>query len=763
MVTIGSTGTSVTIVTMLEIDMPTILEPPLERVVTQINGVSLLTTEGKRRARYSDKERLQILGATPEELDATLDLFAPRRPFYAITRSGSNDPRDWTTARGRLRDTDVLKHLLGDLIPSQSPRWVAPKAWEATQWVGIDVDYRGDREDFRARCRRVQKALYVLGVPRAAWLVSRTPSGGRHYRFFVSRHIRTDSIPDVLASVGLRETSGQIEIFPKLKKGMRLPFGCIPGRRHDPSRWLTFIRAWIAGEIPRVNWLRCLRRAERHAERELQKQLDSDEATEPLAVQEPPKRQPSCVSEPRRSVTLGIPRWKRQAAAFTNADTDRKRYLEILGRSCWSRSDAEELWNLGIQMEGTRVEATKRLAWHLIRVRRLPKDIAAEQLCGWVYDTGRTTSKDVQADIREGTRKVEKQTLELVEYCSALPTTVAPRAAFSTEELDAIVGRVKESDAECRQEQVEFALHFLEYAKKHGRMQTDGWECQVAVRGIMRNWPKCSGTRYKPKLDALLDCGLVEMTREKRQTNNRTGRPRTYLIRVPIGRALAHTLTFTDALAHARRQLIPTSVCSASTGRESEQSDTYGRIIPPLPPETKGEVYEVAAQGNAGIESGGLESASTSSDGRLAVTAHPVYVSQLSATAPGRLSGTLCGVTCVWLAAAGTAREPSASPLNDCRDKSPRNIRMSLTDFQRLEAARLDTRVQTGLASCQSLVSGLVPRLVDHRISDRTVLSKRQCQGTGQQIREFGPKYPNDGNNRIRPPDGSRDKIPDTS
>ena len=84
MVTIGSTGTSVTIVTMLEIDMPTILEPPLERVVTQINGVSLLTTEGKRRARYSDKERLQILGATPEELDATLDLFAPRRPLLGV-------------------------------------------------------------------------------------------------------------------------------------------------------------------------------------------------------------------------------------------------------------------------------------------------------------------------------------------------------------------------------------------------------------------------------------------------------------------------------------------------------------------------------------------------------------------------------------------------------------------------------------------------------------------------------------------------------
>jgi hypothetical protein len=46
-----------------------------------INGVSLLTRACKSKSRYSSAERLQILGATQADLDATIRLFCPGRPL----------------------------------------------------------------------------------------------------------------------------------------------------------------------------------------------------------------------------------------------------------------------------------------------------------------------------------------------------------------------------------------------------------------------------------------------------------------------------------------------------------------------------------------------------------------------------------------------------------------------------------------------------------------------------------------------------------
>ena len=237
MVTTG-TGATVTIVTILESNMSAINEP------SAINGVSLLTRAGKHKSRYSDEERLLILGAKKSDLDATIKLFCPDRPLYAATRRDSDDPRAWTTPRGRLSDSDVLRHLTGNLTPTINPRWIAPHSWEATRWIGIDVDYRGDRDDFKRRCELVIRALGTLGVPEHALLKSVTPSGGRHYRFFTTKKVRVRDIPQVMRMVGLNEMPGQIEIFPKLNKGMRLPFGYIPGQEHAPRKWLRFIRAY---------------------------------------------------------------------------------------------------------------------------------------------------------------------------------------------------------------------------------------------------------------------------------------------------------------------------------------------------------------------------------------------------------------------------------------------------------------------------------------------------------------------------------------
>jgi hypothetical protein len=103
--------------------------------------------------------------------------------------------------------------------------------------------------------------------------------------------------------------------------------------------------------------------------------------------------------------------------------------------------------------------------------------------------------------------------------------------------------------------------------------------------------------RYKAKMEWAVNSGLVTMTREKRQTNNNTGRPRTYLIRAPIAPVAGQTLGFHEAAQYAREKIRSNDNCHLNIGSEMSESDTYGRIVPPLPQENKGEVCEEAAQG----------------------------------------------------------------------------------------------------------------------------------------------------------------------
>lgn len=201
-----------------------------------LNGVSLVTKAGQPKSRFSDEEKLQICGATQQDLREFIELFAPRLPFYAVTRSKSHDPRDWTTPRGRLTERVVLEHLLGGAIPGRSPRWVAPRSWETACWVGLDVDYRGDQGDFKNRCGQIRKALRILRIPKKGILTQATPSGGRHYRFFLTRHVRVQDISYVLGLIGIHHQPGKIEIFPSKTQGMRLPFGAMPNRQAAPQR-----------------------------------------------------------------------------------------------------------------------------------------------------------------------------------------------------------------------------------------------------------------------------------------------------------------------------------------------------------------------------------------------------------------------------------------------------------------------------------------------------------------------------------------------
>ena len=532
--------TTLTNVAILESTMSVSTDPHV------INGVSLVTRSGKHKSRYSATERLQILGATQADLNATIRLFCPNRPLYAATRGKSDDPRDWTTPRGRLLDTDVLRHLTGNLTPEIYPRWVAPHSWEATRWIGIDVDFRNDRDDFQRRCNYVIQALSNLGIPKEAILKSLTPSGGRHYRFFTTQKVRVSDIPQVMAMVGLHESSGQIEIFPKLNKGMRLPFGYIPDRMHDPRRWLRFIRAFRRGKFPRMNWLTCLQRASEHATTELN-QLGKHVSVSSLSVVGP-------TSEIRsRRITrvnvLGIPK-RQKSGQPTPTEGAKVRYKELLSRPFTNPSKATELWGMGICADGTRIEATKRLAWNLLFVRRLPLKEAENTLVEWVYETGSQTSADVRADQSGGTRHVEQQTRQLVQWmCDnhiAADAPVHDLSNYSVDELTAILVRLPVATSDVSL--VSAALSFLRFAKLHGISQADGWVAQISVAGVIRRWPGCGGMKYKPLINELKACGLVEVIREKRQSSNGTGRPRTYLIRIPPELRTGATISHAEAL-----------------------------------------------------------------------------------------------------------------------------------------------------------------------------------------------------------------------
>ena len=549
---------------------------PLSTLPQAINGVSLLTRSGKPKSRYSADERLRILGATQADLNATIRLFCPARPLYAATRGKNDDPRDWTTPPGRLPDSEVLRHLIGNLTAEINPRWVAPHSWEATWWIGIDVDFREDRDDFKRRCNFVIEALGKLGVPNEAILKSLTPSGGRHYRFFTTRKVRVTDIPQVMAMVGLHESSGQIEIFPKLNKGMRLPFGYIPGREHDPRKWLRFIRAYRRKKFPRVNWLDCLQRASQHAVADPNPDVTRPSVSVPNTVSSSGKVQPRRITRVNR---LGIP--KRQINNSPGQFKDR--YQELLSRPFTNAAEAAELWGLGICSEGTRNEATKRMAWHLLFVRRLPLIEATKLLVEWVYETGSQTSADVRKDCTNGTRNVEDQTRKLVEWMVDNHTTTdsgdRDLTRFSPAELDAI----RESLGNAAQDEALFsvALSFLRFAKLHGAEQVNGWLVQVSVNGVIRKWPGCNGMNYKPLIEALKASGLVELTREKRQSSNGTGRPRTYLIKVRPELRTGAAMSHEEAL-----QLAAHSVCSGhavqmTASTHESNRNTYRMSIHP--------------------------------------------------------------------------------------------------------------------------------------------------------------------------------------
>lgn len=549
--------------------------------VAQINGVRLFTKQGIARSRYSDEERLQILGGTWDEIDAFTDALCPDEPLFAATRGHSENPRDWRTPKGRLRDRDVLCHLLADRLPGKFPYWVAPRSWEVTRVVAIDVDFRGNLPDFKRRCRQVERGLRRLGVPSNLRLDTSTPSGGKHYRFFLRSKILVRTIPHVMAMVGLEEASGRIEIFPSMSKGLRLPFGHTPGCPRDPNAWRRFAQQCLANTLRRVSWRRCVRRAQNYAQRQMEAIPHPERPSGPPVRNQQDarsltgRRQPHDLA-PGLSIVPG-----EQGVAS-------QRYLELLSRPLKSRQEAQELWSYGILAPGTRVAATKVLAWHLIRACGMNVEEASSRLANWVLQTGKLTSCTVKNDLANRSNQVERQTKSIVAWVASRERSERPelpesRSHLSRTEVDQVLKCVESLPFNERLDHVTFALSFLRYSKLHGVASAEGWGAMVAVDGVMKRWPNCrSSNKYRRKLDFFQDCGLIEQTREKLQTPNGAGRPRTYLIRIaPIKHAEA-TWCMEFALAYAAKSLAASNPERSIDTTPKENNDEYRRFVKPI-------------------------------------------------------------------------------------------------------------------------------------------------------------------------------------
>ncbi len=518
--------------------------------------------EGRKTRRA--EARWQRLGADPEDFQAFVNLFARRRSPYIRQAWGSG----WTTVNHKLSDDLIVQHLLGDKLAGKRPIWIGTRSFEATKFVAIDVDCRGDSADFVQRCNQCEHVLYSLGIPREDWLVRRSPSGGRHYFIFFRELVFADQLPGLFELAGLRLASGKFEIYPSENQGFRVPFGYDPIGDSSLS-WRDFIRKYRSGRIRRVSWSAMWRRAESLAQRRT--------ACRSMHMETPQIRKAPLQAK------LGLPqrfRMTNKAATATKqvAEASNPRQETFVNRPNKLAPDISEIWAAGITEVGTRVSVTKLLAWHLVFAKRLPESEVLALLVPWIYETGKGTSKTVSADLQIGTRHAEKQTREIVRWYvqrrTERPHTTGLR--FTQSEIETYVRATEALPTSEKYRHFRFALDFCKFAKSTGKLDDRGWVCLPSVEGIIKKWNDCSsGNSYKPRLDWAIASGLAVLVREKAQSHRR---PRTFAFAAIAAQTGERSFSFDEALDYGLQLIASRPAPQASSGRQ--HSDDYQIVSP---------------------------------------------------------------------------------------------------------------------------------------------------------------------------------------
>jgi hypothetical protein len=213
---------------------------------------------------------------------------------------------------------------------------------------------------------------------------------------------------------------------------------------------------------------------------------------------------------------------------------------------------------------------------------------ASSRLTNWVLQTGKSTSRTVTNDLATHSNQVERQTRSIVAWIASRERLDPPKAAesrshLSRTEVDQVLKCVEPLPLNERSDYAAFALHFLRYSKLHGVASAQGWEAMVAVDGVMKRWPNCrSSNKYRRKLDFFMACGLIEQTREKRQSTNGAGRPRTYLIRIAPVAPTETSLSVELALAYAAKFLASSNSEQSHETSFIDNNDGYKGFVKPI-------------------------------------------------------------------------------------------------------------------------------------------------------------------------------------
>ena len=225
-----------------------------------------------------------------------------------------------------------------------------------------------NKPSFADRCESVERAFRRMGInpenPRSV-LILRSPSGGRHYYVFLDALY---GYPKSGLAPGCRPASRQ-----GTDRVLSLHIARPPSALRLPSRsaarpgaWIQFIDDYDNGRIIR------------HSLADLQENLEKHHATQHRRIESrknrPAKPQPTTPG----TLPLGTPRRLQQTETKPAPATGpQDRYLQLL-EGIHSQADAEELLALGIQLSGTRTEALKLLAAHLVWFRHMSPEDAAD-------------------------------------------------------------------------------------------------------------------------------------------------------------------------------------------------------------------------------------------------------------------------------------------------------------------------------------------------------------------------------------------------
>jgi hypothetical protein len=569
--------------------MTTLLERPRYRtllpVPQQWKAVNLpRTKEGVIKSRLSWEEKLRILDPTsPKEiikarLDEFAELFAHRYTDGIITRVGQG-PRAWIKLRGAIAHWQIVRHLLAGRVPTLPPQWIGARSFRTTRFFAIDIDCdrtpeqivadsydlsgMGDdeREHYRSwlldrtkptnakpsfedRCRLVEQVLRRLGINPSdpmQVLIQPTPSGGRHYFVFLDASYFVDDAHAILKQAGLKHTPGQHEFFPSTGRGLRLPFGHVPGQTHDPRGWIRFVDAYRFKRFRRFSLKEMADAIDRRrlAAHTTRKQTRRQPRTINVSVQE---------QVPRH----GVPKRERQPI---------DRYRQLVHQGPQSIAEAQELMELGIRFPHTRTEALKHVAAHLVWFRGQSAEEATERLTTWAYDH-RHDSKDIRADLQKNTRKVAKQIVTMCAWYAAHKKSRSSndRPVFANSELMSLRPHFQTLPSEERTKQAHFLLSFLRFAKAHGKPAQDrsGWEAAPAINAVVKKWEGCRhGNDYRRRIDHAEAAGILTMTLEKWQNHRGPGRARTYRLAIPVVPREEWSLDYDTALNLLTRECPP--------------------------------------------------------------------------------------------------------------------------------------------------------------------------------------------------------------